>query len=227
MRILVIDIGGSHVKILATGRRTKREFVSSSGLTPETMVSQVRHLAKDWVFDAISIGYPGRVVRNQPVAEPFNLGKGWAKYDYQRAFGCPVKIINDAAMQAIGSYQGGIMLFLGLGTGLGSALIVDSVVVPMEIAHLPYVKKTYEDFVGERGLKKFGAHKWRKHVNDVINRLAAAFGPDDIVIGGGNAHRLKSLPPRCRLGDNANAFLGGRRLWEKEYLAKSRPRTRV
>jgi polyphosphate glucokinase len=162
----------------------------------------------------VSIGYPGVVIHGRPVSEPRNLGKGWVGFDYRAAFGKPVKIINDAAMQALGGYKGGKMLYLGLGTGLGSTMIVDGIVEPMELAHLPYKKGTYEDYVGLRGLEKRGKKKWRRHVEDVVARLSAALEPDDIVLGGGNAGKLKDLPPGSRLGDNANAFLGGFRLWE-------------
>jgi polyphosphate glucokinase len=180
------------------------------------MVASVKQLARDWRYDVVSLGYPGAVARDQPMAEPHNLAKGWVKFDYAAAFGCPVKIINDAAMQALGSYRGGKLLFLGLGTGLGSALIVDGVVVPMELAHLPYRKATFEDYVGVRALKRDGKKKWRKQVNDVIARLVAALVPDEVVLGGGNVKRLKALPAGCRAGENANAFVGGFRMWRPE-----------
>jgi polyphosphate glucokinase len=163
----------------------------------------------------VSIGYPGFVMRGRPIAEPHNLAAGWVGFDYQTAFGCPVKIINDAAMQAMGSYKGGKMLFLGLGTGLGSALIVDGIVEPMELAHLPYGKGTFEDYVGKRGFERHGKKKWCEHVADVVAKLVAALEPDDVVLGGGNVKNLKELPPGCRAGENANAFLGGFRLWEE------------
>jgi polyphosphate glucokinase len=213
MKVLVIDVGGTHVKILATGQKLERRMDSGPKLTARQMVSGVRALARGWKYDAVSIGYPGPVLRNRPVNEPFNLGKGWVDLDYDAALGCPVKIVNDAAMQALGSYEGGKMLFLGLGTGLGSTLIVDGVIVPMELAHLPYRKMTFEDYVGKRGLDRCGKKKWRKSVEDVVERLIAAFEPDDVVLGGGNAANLAQLPPRCRLGSNANAFVGGFRLW--------------
>jgi polyphosphate glucokinase len=180
------------------------------------MVAGVKKLAADWKFDRVSIGYPGPVLHGQPVAEPHNLAPGWVGFDYRAAFGCPVKVVNDAAMQALGSYKKGRMLFLGLGTGLGSTLIVDGLVEPMELGHLPYKKATYEEYVGLRGLEKHGAHKWRRHVADVVKLLVAALQPDEVVLGGGNVKRLKELPPGCRAGDNANAFKGGFRLWEKE-----------
>ena len=214
MDVLVIDVGGTHVKILATGQTDKREVASGPKMTAEQMVSQVRRLAGDWSYDVVSIGYPGPVLHNRPVADPKNLGPGWMGFDFKKAFGRPVKVVNDAAMQALGSYKKGKMLFIGLGTGLGSTLIVDGIVEPMELGHLPYKKGTYEDYVGERGLKKRGKKKWRKHVFDVVDRLVAALEPDDIVLGGGNAKILDELPPRCRLGDNANAFKGGFLMWE-------------
>jgi polyphosphate glucokinase len=214
MNVLAVDVGGTHVKILVTGQTEPRKFESGPNLTAEQMVEGVKELAKDWQYDAVSIGYPGPVLHNRPVAEPHNLGSGWVGFDYEAAFGCPVKIVNDAAMQALGSYQGGKMLFLGLGTGLGTTLIVDGTVQPMELAHLPYKKGTYEDYVGVRGLKRRGKKKWRELVADVVARLVAALEPDDIVLGGGNVKKLKELPSGVRVGDNANAFLGGFRLWE-------------
>jgi polyphosphate glucokinase len=214
VNVLVIDIGGTNVKILATGQDKPRRFPSGPTLTAKEMVAGVKKLAQGWKYDAVSIGYPGLVIHGRPVSEPLNLGKGWVGFDYRAAFGKPVNIVNDAAMQALGSYKGGKMLFLGLGTGLGSTLIADGIVEPMELAHLPYRKGTYEDYVGLRGLEKRGKKKWRRQVEDVVARLSAALEPDDIVIGGGNSKRLKGLPPKSRLGDNANAFLGGFRLWE-------------
>jgi len=213
MNVLVIDIGGTHVKVLMTGRKNHREFVSGRTMTPRRMVSRVRQLVADWKYDVISIGYPGPVVHNRPLSEPWNLGKGWVGFDFAVAFKRPVKVINDAAMQALGSYHRGKMLFLGLGTGLGSALIIEGIVEPMELAHLPYKKATFEDYVGLRGLEKFGRKKWRRDVADIVKRLIAALEPDEVVLGGGNVHKLKKLPPGCRAGDNANAFKGGFRLW--------------
>jgi polyphosphate glucokinase len=215
MNVLVIDVGGTHVKILATGQAEPRKFVSGPTLTAERMVSGVRKLARGWTYDAVAIGYPGVVARGRPIVEPRNLARGWVGFDYRAAFGRPVKIMNDAAMQALGSYNGGVMLFLGLGTGLGSALVVDGIVEPMELAHLPYRKGTYEDYLGLRGLEKRGKKKWRKHVAAAVEGLVAALEPHDVVLGGGNVKRLKELPPGCRMGDNANAFLGGFRLWEE------------
>ncbi len=215
MNILVVDVGGTSVKILATGHEEPRKFPSGPTLTAEQTVARVLELAGDWQHDAVSIGYPGFVMRGRPVAEPHNLPPGWVGFDFQAAFNCPVKIINDAAMQALGSYQGGKMLFLGLGTGLGSAMVVDGIVEPMELAHLPYRDGTFEDYVGKRGLDRKGKKKWREHVADVVAKLTAALEPDDVVLGGGNVKTLKELPPGCRAGDNANAFLGGFRLWEE------------
>jgi polyphosphate glucokinase len=178
------------------------------------MVDAVKQLAEGWEYDAVSIGYPGPVIRGRPVSEPHNLGRGWVGFDFRRAFGCPAKVINDAAMQALGSYDGGKMLFLGLGTGLGSAMIVDAIIEPMELAHLPYRRSTYEYYVGKRAMKRVGKKKWRKNVAEVVERLTAALEPDYVVLGGGNARKLKELPPGCRIGDNSNAFRGGFRLWE-------------
>jgi len=175
-----------------------------------------------WKYDRVSIGYPGVVKRNQPVTEPYNLARGWVKFDYSAAFRCPVRIINDAAMQALGSYEGGSMLFLGLGTGLGTTLIVDGTVVPMELAHLPYKKATFEDYVGVHALERMGKRKWRGQVSDVVARLVAAFRPDEVVLGGGNSRQLKELPPGCRLGANENAFTGGFRLWQKTKMTAKR-----
>jgi polyphosphate glucokinase len=214
----VLDVGGSHVKCLATGGRTHLEFASGPRMTPEEMVETVLKITRGWRFEAVSIGYPGVVRRGAIVREPHNLGPGWIDFDFRAAFGRPVKIINDAAMQALGGYRGGKMLFLGLGTGLGSAMIVDGALVPMELAHLPYRGKTFEDYVGERGLERHGKKKWRRSVEDVIARLVAALEPEYVVLGGGNAERLDELPPNVRLGDNENAFEGGFRLWKPERI---------
>lgn len=213
--VLVIDVGGTHVKVLATGQNTMREFESGRTLTPKRMALKVRKLVADWNYDVISIGYPGPVLRNRPVSDPWNLGKGWVHFNFQAAFKRPVKLLNDAAMQALGSYKHGKMLFLGLGTGLGSAVIVDGIIEPMELGHLPYKKATFEDYLGVRGLEKHGKKKWRRHVVDAVERLIAALEPEDVVLGGGNVRKLHKLPAGCRAGDNANAFLGGFRLWEK------------
>jgi polyphosphate glucokinase len=215
MKVLVVDVGGTSVKIAASGQGEPRKFASGPTMTVRQMVDGVKKLAAGWQYDRVSIGYPGVVKHNQPVTEPHNLAQGWVKFDYAAAFGCPVKIVNDAALQALGSYNGGTMLFLGLGTGLGSTLVIEGVVAPMELAHLPYRKATYEDYVGVPALERLGKKKWRKRVEDVVERLGAAFYPDDVVLGGGNSRQLKELPPGCRLGDNDNAFVGGFRLWEQ------------
>jgi len=214
-KVLAIDVGGTHVKVLATGRRKPLEIPSGPKMTAKQMVRDVREGTTGWRYSVVSIGYPGPVLHGKPVSEPANLGGGWVGFDYAKAFGHPVRLINDAAMQALGSYKGGRMLFLGLGTGLGSALIVDGVLEPMELAHLPYKKgKTYEDLVGEAALRRFGKKKWRGYVTDVVTRLQAALEADDVVVGGGNAKLLRSLPKGVRLGSNANAFIGGYRLWK-------------
>lgn len=212
--VLVVDIGGTHVKVYNNRQPGEREFVSGPKLTPRKMVSKVRKLVADWDYDVVSVGYPGLVSQNRPVSDPWNLGKGWAGFNFQAAFKRPVKVVNDAALQALGSYKRGKMLFLGLGTGLGSALIVDGIVEPLELGHLPYRNGTFEDYIGVRGLIKYGKRKWRKYVTDVVSRLIAALEPEDVVLGGGNVHKLKQLPPKSRAGDNANAFLGGVRLWQ-------------
>jgi len=191
---LVVDVGGTSVKILASGQNDERSFPSGPTLTPIQMVSGVKKLARDWTYDAVSIGYPGAVLHGRPIAEPYNLGRGWVGFDFAAAFGRPVKVVNDAAMQALGSYNGGKMLFLGLGTGLGSTMIVNGFVEPMELGHLPYKKGTYEDYVGRAGLERHGKKKWRRHVADVVSRLIAALEPDETVIGGGNVKKLT----RCR-----------------------------
>ncbi len=216
-KILVVDVGGTHVKVLATGQRVERKIVSGPTMTPAKMVEDVKSLTKDWKYDVVSIGYPGPVVSGRPLHEPHNLGGGWVGFNFAKAFGHPVKMVNDAAMQALGSYRGGRMLFLGLGTGLGSAMVVDGVVEPMELAHLPYKKgKTYEDYIGLRGLMRLGKKKWRRHVADVVERLQAALEPDYVVLGGGNVKKLKELPRGTERGDNKNAFRGGLRLWARE-----------
>jgi polyphosphate glucokinase len=217
--VLAVDVGGSSVKILATGQSGRRSFSSGPTLTPERMVAEVKKLAGDWTYDVVSIGYPGPVLHGRPIAEPYHLGRGWVGCDFGAAFGCPVKVVNDAAMQALGSYKGGKMLFLGLGTGLGSTMIVDGIVEPMELGHLPYKKGTYEDYVGRAGLERHGKRQWRCDVADVVARLITALEPDDTVLGGGNVKKLETLPPHCRAGDNANAFRGGFRLWEETALS--------
>jgi polyphosphate glucokinase len=221
MNVLVVDVGGTHVRILVTGETEARRFPSSPTLTAAEMVARVKELASGWIYDVVAIGYPGPVLNGRPVAEPPHLGSGWVGFDYQAAFGCPVKLVNDAAMQALSNYQGGKMLFLGLGTGLGSTLVADGVVEPMELGHLPYRKGTYEDYVGLRGLQNRGKKKWRLYVADVVARLSAALQPDDVVLGGGNIKKLKKLPPGCRAGNNADAFAGGFRLWENSPLPET------
>ena len=214
MNVLTIDIGGTNIKILATGQKEARKFPSGPKLSPRQMVDAVKKLAADWKYDVVSIGYPGVVVNNRILTEPHNLAKGWVGFNFKAAFRRPVKIINDAAMQALGSYKKGQMLFLGLGTGLGSAMVVEGVVVPMELGHLSYRNGTYEDYIGLRGLKRLGKRKWQKHVAFSVNRLTSALQVNDVVIGGGNAKNLKKLPPRCRTGNNAYAFVGGFRMWK-------------
>ena len=217
MKILVIDVGGTNIKMLASGEEEVRKFPSGPHLTAQQMAEGVLKATADWSYDAVTIGYPGPVLRNRPVLEPRNLGPGWVDYDFAAHFGKPVKIINDAAMQALGSYEGGTMLYLGLGTGLGSALIIDHVIAPLELAHLPYRKgRTFEDYVGRRGLERLGKKKWQKAVEDVVARLQAALVADTVVLGGGNAKKLKRVPPGACLGENRNAFQGGFRLWENE-----------
>ena len=223
----MLDIGGTHVKALVSGKRRPRHFPSGPRLTAEQMVRQVRRLVRGWSYDAVALGFPGPVRWNRPVHEPVNLGPGWVGFDFARAFRRPVKVVNDAAMQALGSYEGGKMLFLGLGTGLGSALVDGGRVEAMELAHLPYRKgRTYEDYVGERGLRRLGLRKWRRRVRDVVARLQSALEPDYVVLGGGNATKLRPLPPGVRLGSNHNAFIGGFRLWALEHPA-DRPRKRA
>ena len=222
-RILTIDVGGNNVKTRLSGRREMRQFQSGPKLTPRQLVKRVHELNGDLRFDVVSIGYPGIVVHGKIIAEPYNLGRGWVGFDFRKAFGRPTYIMNDAAMQALGSYEGGRMLFLGLGTGLGSALIVDGVLESMELAHLPYRKgRTFEDYVGLAGLKRLGKKKWRHYVADVVKRLRMAVQADYVVLGGGNARLLKTLPAKARLGDNSNAFLGGSRLWKKRRISSYR-----
>ena len=215
-RVLAIDVGGSHVKMRMSGRREEREFESGPTLTPRQMVAHIHELTGDWQYDAVSIGYPGVVVHGKIVTEPYNLGRGWVGFDFRKAFGRPTLLMNDAAMQAVGSYEGGRMLFLGLGTGLGSALIVDGTVAPMELAHLPYKRgRSYEDYVGDRGRRRLGAKKWRRTVAAVVEQLSKAVEADYVVLGGGNARKLKKMPKNARLGNNEFAFLGGFRVWRK------------
>lgn len=218
MEILAIDVGGTHIKVLATGQTQSRMVDSGPTLTAADMVGAVKKLTQDWPYDVVVVGYPGPVSHDAPLKEPFNLGPGWVGFDYAGALGHPTKVVNDAAMQAMGSYEGGCMLFLGLGTGLGAAIVVEGTLLPMELAHLPYKKdRTYEDYVGLRGLQRVGKQKWRRTVNVVLEDLSAAFRPDYIILGGGNAKLLKELPPNVRLGNNANAFKGGFRLWDPAH----------
>jgi len=213
-RVLVIDVGGTHVKTSVTDQHESRVFDSGPTLTPERMVASVRKLTSDWKFDVISMGYPGPVANNRLIAEPHNIGGGWIGFDFEAAFGRPVRIINDAALQALCSYKRGRMLFLGLGTGLGSAMVINGELAPMELAHLPYRNgRTFEDYVGERGLKRLGLKKWRHHVVAVVELFCAALQPEEVVLGGGNVHKLDKLPSGVRRGDNDNAFVGGFRLW--------------
>jgi polyphosphate glucokinase len=222
-KVLAIDIGGTNVKIRIESDPQKRAFPSGPELTPLQMLDGVKELAKDWSFDAVSIGLPAPIVKNLPARDPVNLGAGWKDFDYDNGFSKPVKLINDAAMQAVGSYDGGRMLFLGLGTGLGSCLIAQHVIIPTELAHMPYKRGgSFEDYVGKRALKKNGRKRWERNVHKVVEILADALLPDYVVIGGGNAANLKEIPANCKLGDNANAFLGGFRLWQLEW-AKSVP----
>ena len=227
MKILVLDVGGNNVKVLVSGQKVPLKVPSGPRLTAARMAADVRKVLAGTRYDRVSIGYPGPVRDNHPAEEPVNLGRGWVRFDYARAFGKPVRIINDAAMQALGSYCGGRMLFLGLGTGLGSALVLDGLVQPLELAHLPYRNgKTYEDFLGKRGMDRAGRKKWRELVFEIVPRLRHAFQVDEVVIGGGNAKQLKSVPPATRLGENANAFLGGFRLWQGPGRARPAARRR-
>ena len=213
--ILTVDVGGSHVKVMTNKGQTKREFVSGRHLSAKKMVKEVKDLTEDWSYGVISVGYPGPVAHDRPLAEPHNLGHGWIGFNFQKAFGRPTQVVNDALMQALGSYEGGRMLFLGLGTGLGSAMIVDGIMEPMELGHLPYRKgETFEDCVGAAGLERLGKKKWRRKVADVVAHFVAALEPDYVVLGGGNVEKLDRLPRRARLGDNGNAFAGGFKLWD-------------
>ncbi len=222
MKTLVIDVGGTNIKLLATGRKEVVKIPSGSQMTADGMVQAVIEATSAWDYEAVAIGYPGPVVDGRPIREPHNLGDGWIDCDYRGRFGRPVRLLNDAAMQALGSYQGGRMLFLGVGTGLGSALVIGKTVVPLELAHLPYRKgRTFEDDVGIRGLERLGKKKWRRAVADVVTRLKAALVADYVVLGGGNAKRIRRPPPGARLGDNRNAFLGGFRLWEENVSVAS------
>lgn len=213
LRVLVVDIGGTNVKMLATGQAEPRKFPSGRTLTPQRMVAGVKKLAADWEYDAIALGYPGRVRNGRIVEAPRNLGRGWVGFNFRSAFGRPVRIVNDAAMQALGSYKRGLLLFLGLGTSLGAAVVVDGVVLPLELAHLSFKDGTYQDYVGDEALRRLGRKKWQKYVELGTARMIQAVGPDDVVLGGGNVKHLKTLPKGCRAGSNAYAFNGGYRLW--------------
>ncbi len=216
MRILVIDIGGKNIKARLQGQEEIRKIISGPSLTPQKLIDAVKAIAADWPHDAISIGFPGPILSGRALLEPVNLGQGWVEFDFSTAFGCPVKIINDAAMQALGSYEGGRMLFLGLGTGLGSTLIIDGVIAALELGHLPYRKGlSFKDYVGEKGRRERGPRKWRESVFDVVARLKNAVIADYVVLGGGNAKKMEDLPPRTILGSNVNAFVGGERLWSE------------
>jgi polyphosphate glucokinase len=218
--VLAIDVGGSHVKALVSCETVPRRADSGPAFTPEQMVEAVKDLAEGWTWEVVSIGVPTPVHGGRIVRDPVNLGTGWVGFDFGAAFGKPTRVVNDAAMQALGSYDGGTMLFLGLGTGLGSALVADGLVQPMELGHLPYRKKTFESYVGEAGLELRGKKRWRQDVVDVIERLSAALEPDYVILGGGNADKVRELPPNVRLGDNANAFVGGFRLWDPDAPAR-------
>jgi polyphosphate glucokinase len=217
--VLAVDVGGSHVKALTSKARVRRRFVSGPSLTAEEMVTGTLAAVEGWKWSAVTVGIPTPVRAGKVIAEPVNLGDGWVGFDYESAFGKPTKVVNDAVMQAVGSYQGGRMLFLGLGTGLGSALIADGVIEPLELGHLPFRKKTFEDYVGERGLKKLGKKKWKKAVFETVERLSAAMEADEVVLGGGGIDDLDELPDGCRRGENENAFLGGFRLWDPDWLS--------
>lgn len=212
--VLAVDVGGSHVKVLVSGETESRRAVSGPTLTPAEMVKLALRAARGWKWDVVTVGIPAPVHGGRVTSDPVNLGKAWVGFDFEAAFKAPTKVMNDAAMQALGSYDGGTMLFLGLGTGLGTALIVDGIIEPMEMGHLPFKKRTYEDYVGERGRLKRGNRRWRELVTEVVEQLGAALEPDSIVLGGGNATKLRKLPPKARLGDNANAFTGGFRAWD-------------
>lgn len=226
MRVLVIDVGGNNVKMLSTGDKQPLKFRSGRSLTPEKMVAKIKMLTANWRYDVISLGLPGPVLLGHLIADPRNLGPGWVSFDFSAAFGVPVRIINDAAMQALGSYRKGLMLFLGLGTGLGTALVVDGVAESRELSHFPYRKETLEDYIGARGMRRFGKRKWRKEVDKIVTELMRRIHVDDVVLGGGQVKKLKNLPQGCREGSNANAFIGGFRLW-KEASAETKSRARV
>ncbi len=214
MKVLVVDVGGTNVKMLASGQDVPRRFPSGKKMTPLQMIQGVLDATKDWEYEAITIGYPGPVLCGQPMTEPVNLGPGWMGFDFEAAFHCPVKVINDAAMQALGGYRGGKMLYVGLGTGLGATVIMNGAIEPLELGRFRYKKSTLENYVGKKGLDRLGRKKWQQNVEKVVALMIAALKPDDVVLGGGNAKKLEGLPPGTRLGDNTNAFIGGLRLWE-------------
>jgi polyphosphate glucokinase len=219
--VLAVDVGGSHVKVLVSGETDSRRAPSGPTLTPSDMVTAALRVARGWRWDVVSVGVPAPVNGGRVLSEPFNLGKGWVGFDFESAFGVPTRVLNDAAMQALGSYNGGTMLFLGLGTGLGTALIADGILEPMEIGHLPFKKHTYEDYLGERGRKKRGTKRWQKLVAEAVEQLRAALEPDSVVLGGGNATKLDQLPPNTYLGSNSNAFTGGFRIWHAHQHRES------
>ena len=221
--MLVVDVGGSHVKVLADGEQESRRADSGPDFTAAQMVEAAMNLAADWAYENVSVGVPSPVHGGRVAAEPVNLGTGWVGFDYAGAFGKPTKVVNDAAMQALGSYEGGRMLFLGLGTGFGSALVANGFVQPMELGHLPYKKATFEDYLGNAGLEKRGKKRWRLDVADAVAKLSAALEPEYVVLGGGNVKKLDEMPPNARLGNNKDAFTGGFRLWDPESPAQIAP----
>ena len=218
--VLVVDVGGNHIKVLASGEQESRRADSGPNMTSAQMVETAKKLADDWTWDRVSVGIPSPVHGGRVVAEPVNLGKGWVNFDYESAFGKPTKVVNDAAMQALGSYEGGKMLFIGLGTGLGSAFVANGFVQPMELGHLPYKKATFEDYAGRAALDRRGKERWLSDVADIVAKLTAALEPDYVVLGGGNAKKLDELPPNARLGANSDAFTGGFRLWDPDSPAQ-------
>jgi polyphosphate glucokinase len=226
MRILVVDVGGTNIKVGTAERRKSLKIPSGKTMTAARMATAVRKAIDGWKYDAVSIGYPGAVKRGRPAHEPHNLSGGWMRFDYEKAFGAPVRMVNDAAMQALGAYAGGRMLFLGLGTGLGSALVAEGLLVPLELAHLPYRRgRTYEDYVGMRGLVRLGRKKWTRHVHKVVELLKGGLQADYVVLGGGQTRKLKTLPPGVRISNNQCAIRGGRRLWDGR-VGRHRRKTR-
>ncbi|GMQ23765.1 ROK family protein [Algoriphagus sp. oki45] len=217
MNVLVIDIGGSNIKLLATGQPERIKIPSGSDFTPNDLIPLVKDATKEWAYEAISIGFPGVVKHGEIAADPVNMGKGWMGFDFQKAFGIPVRIINDAAMQALGSYEGGKLLFMGFGTGLGTAMVFEDLILPLEGGHLPFKQGTFETHVGNAAMKKVGKKKWKELVYQTIEHFRHCFQPDEIVLGGGNSKYLEEIPEKCRLGSNKNAFTGGFRLWEREF----------